>query len=129
MNQNILSVNIAQAEGNQANPAWQAVGDSFLHALAVQDFDALQAIFLPEVRFRSLVPSGERFGQTAGEATGWLRRWFGRLDTLEVMQSTSTIVFDRLYLNYRFRVHDEKGWQMIEQHAYCVLQGEQIADM
>jgi hypothetical protein len=129
MNTNVIFANPLQAEINLAEYGLQAVGDSFVHALAAQDFDALQAIFLPVVRFRALVPSGERFGQTATEAAGWLRRWFGSADTLEVMQSACTPVFDRLYLNYRMRVHDEKGWHVIEQHAYCVLQGDQIADM
>lgn len=39
-------------------------------------------------------------------------------------------MFDRLYLAYRLRLHSqEKASEVIEQHAYCVVQDGQIADM
>jgi TusA-related sulfurtransferase len=113
--------------GDQAT---DALGTSFVHALAIQDFDALEHLFIPEPRFRAMVPSGERVGQTAQEAAGWLRRWFGSCDTLQVLQSNAGPVFDRLYLYYRVRLHDAKdGWRVIEQHAYCQVQEGKIADL
>ena len=108
----------------------QAVGESFLAALTARDFDALERIFLPRVRFRSLVPSGEFFGVTSTEAVRSLRNWFGDEDTIDILQSTIDLVEDVLSIQYRLRVHDSYGgWQVIEQHAYCMLREGRIADM
>jgi len=107
-----------------------AVGQSFFESLAAQDFDRLEALFAPQVRFRALLPRRTCEEKTAEAATGWLRRWFGEADTLQVLQSTADQVFDRLHLAYRFRLHDTaNGWRVIEQHAYCDVQDDHIADM
>ena len=107
-----------------------ALGTSFINALAAQDFETLEHLFTPEVRFRAMVPSGERLGNTAGEATGWLRKWFGGKDTLQVLQSAAGPVFDRLYLSYQLRLHDQQdGWRVIEQQAYGIVKDGKIADL
>ncbi len=106
------------------------VGQSFLEALAVQDFERLATLFAPHVRFRALLPPRICEEKTAEAATGWLRRWFGDADELQVLQSSADQVFDRLYLHYRLRLHDpENGWRVIEQQAYCDVQDGCIADM
>jgi TusA-related sulfurtransferase len=107
-----------------------AVGQSFLEALAAQNFGRLEALFAPQVRFRALLPPLTCEEKTAEAATGQLRDWFGEVDTLQVLQSTADQVFDRLHLAYRLRSHDTaNGWQVIEQHAYCDVQDDHIADM
>lgn len=106
-----------------------ALGERFIAALVAQDFDRLETLFGPQVRFRALLPRMCE-GKTAGEATDWLRRWFGDADELQVLQSTAAPVFDRLYLSYRLRVHDViNGWRVIEQHAYGDVQDDHIAYM
>ncbi|HMD90026.1 MAG TPA: sulfurtransferase TusA family protein [Anaerolineaceae bacterium] len=110
--------------------SWIALGKTFIEALAGQNFEGVRQLFQPEVRFRALVPSGDRQGKTDIEAAGWLEKWFGNYDTLQVQQSSVEMMADRLYLDYRFRLHNqEKNWQVIQQHAYCVVQAGQIADM
>ena len=112
------------------NEGAPTVGASFLESLAAQDFDRLETLFTPHVHFRALVPPGVREGQTAGEATSWLRRWFGDADELQVLRSAADLVFDRLYLCYRLRSHDTaNGWRVVEQQAYCDVQHGHIADM
>lgn len=107
-----------------------AVGNSFLESLAGQNFEQVEMLFAPQVRFRALLPPRICEEQTAAAATGWLRRWFGAADTLQVLQATADQVFDRLYLHYRFRSHDTtNGWRVIEQQAYCDVQDGRIADM
>jgi TusA-related sulfurtransferase len=96
-----------------------ALGESFLTALASRDFDRLKACFHSQVSFRALVPRGVREGADAQEATGWLRRWFGDADEFQVLMSSAERVADRLHLAYRIRLHDDRGWQVIEQQAYC----------
>ncbi|MFZ0544124.1 MAG: hypothetical protein WAM60_01710 [Candidatus Promineifilaceae bacterium] len=107
-----------------------AIGESFLESLAAQDFDQLENLFSPQVRFRALLPPRMVEEKTASAAVSWLRRWFGGADTLEVIQSTSDQVFDRLYLCYRLRTHDPmNGWRVIEQQAYCDMQDGHVADI
>ena len=124
--QSAFSLEEAQAEID--NPV-DSLGASFLQALAAKDFDQLRNLYKPEVRFRAIVPSGERNGNTAGEAVGWLQKWFGSNDSFQFIRSTAGPVFDRLYLSYQIRLHGPEGWQVIEQHAYCKVQDGQIADM
>ena len=113
-----------------ANEKATAVGQAFLESLAAQDFDRLEALFAPRVRFRALLPPETCEEKSAEAATGQLRDWFGEADTLQVLQSTTDQVFDRLHLAYRLRSHDTaNGWQLIEQHAYCDVQNDHIADM
>jgi TusA-related sulfurtransferase len=105
-------------------------GRSFLESLAAQDFERLETLFAPQVRFRAMVPSTVREGQTAREATNWLRRWFGPADEFQLLQSTADQVFDRLYLHYRLRTHETaNGWRVIEQQAYCDVQDGHIVDI
>jgi hypothetical protein len=107
-----------------------SVGEAFLVALAAQDFDRMEKLFQPEVRFRALVPSGERTGNTPGETMQWLRKWFGGSDTLNILSSAAQPVFDRFYMTYRLRVHDDQaGWRVIEQQAYYRVQDGLIADL
>jgi TusA-related sulfurtransferase len=96
-----------------------AIGESFLTALASRDFDRLKACFHSQVSFRALVPRGVREGADAQEASGWLRRWFGDADEFQVLMSSAERVADRLHIAYRIRLHDDRGWQVIEQQAYC----------
>jgi TusA-related sulfurtransferase len=107
-----------------------ALGQLFLESLGAQDFERLEALFAPQVRFRALVPSGLREARTARDAAGWLRHWFGEADVLRVLQSTAGLALDRLYLSYRLQLHEPvDGWSVIEQHAYCSVQEGRIADM
>jgi len=107
-----------------------SIGEAFLESLAAQDFDRIQAMFAPQVRFRALVPSGLREGSSAAEATGWLRRWFGEAVELQVLGSAAGPAFGRVYVSYRLRLYDPANdWRLIEQHAYCDIEDGCIADM
>ena len=107
-----------------------AIGKNFIAALMSQDFETLETLFRADLRFRALVPRRLCKGQTAGEATDWLRRWFGDADEFQVLGSDVAQMFDRLYLKYRLRVHDViNGWRVIEQHVYADVQDDHIADL
>jgi TusA-related sulfurtransferase len=108
------------------------VGKAFLKALAEQDFGRLESLYTPELRFRAIVPSGERLGQTPAEAVQWFRRWFGAADSLQMIESDAHPVFGRQYLSYQLRLHDAaNGWRVIEQQVYynVDVQRGQINDM
>lgn len=108
----------------------EAIGENFIAALVLQDFTRIVSIFEPQARFRALVPARLCEGNTASEATDWLRRWFGDADEIQVLQSAAHQVFDRLHLNYRLRVHDVlNGWRVIEQQAYGSIHDGQVTDL
>ena len=102
---------------------------SFIDALAMRDFEALERLLAPEVRFRAIVPRGVREGATDYEAVAWLRKWFGEKDSIELLDSEAASVADRAYLRYRFLAHENDLTTLIEQHAFATLVDGLIADM
>src|SRR2546429_7207873 len=88
-------------------------------AVAAQDFDRLEELFAPEIRFRALIPRGLREDATAVDAAARLRSWFGDGDPLELVESETEQVADRLHVRYRFRSFEEGRWHLVEQHLFC----------
>jgi TusA-related sulfurtransferase len=95
----------------------QNVGESFVNALADRDFERLSAVIADDVRFRLLLPKGPQAHSGVAETVEVLVRWYGDVDELHVESSSVEVVAGRLVLMYRFRLHDEDGWQVIEQHV------------
>lgn len=93
--------------------------ETLLAALAQRDFAQLEACLDPMVRFRALTPSRLYEAVGASETVGYARRWFGEADSFEVLAAESDHVAGRQRLSYRFRLHDEDGWQVIEQHVFA----------
>ena len=114
---------------NQSAARDAVVAEQFLSALAVRDFEAIEALFHPEVRFRALVPSTVREAANAGEATAWFQHWFGTADLFELVHSTAGALAGRLHVAYRLRLHDQNGWEEVEQQAYLSVAGGQIEDI
>ena len=130
MTDNSMEILVGDGQLALAGQLAPSLGESFIHALAAQDFKSLELLYQPAAHFRAVVPSEEMQGKTAGEAAGLFRDWFGSYDSVQILQSTAIPVFDRLYLSYRLRFHDSKdGWQVVEQHAFCIVQEDRIVDM
>ena len=49
-------------------PTFTGIGQAYLDALAVRDFDRIEKLLHPQIRFRGLVPGTVRAGTTAEEA-------------------------------------------------------------
>jgi hypothetical protein len=105
------------------------VGETFLGALAAQDFWALEACFQLDVRFRALVPSGVRQATDASGAVGYLRRWFGDADSFEVLCSEVYRVAHLLAIAYRICLPDPDGWAVVEQRLYCDVNSGRIESL
>jgi TusA-related sulfurtransferase len=105
-----------------------SVATSFVEALSERDFDAIERLFAPEVRFRAVVPRGIREAATGHDATGWLRKWFGDAESIELLGSEAGTLADRTYIRYRFRVVEDGRTTMIEQHCFASLAGGLISD-
>jgi TusA-related sulfurtransferase len=97
----------------------QNEGRAFLAALTSRDFAGVQASLDPDIRFRGLLPGGLRELSGAAAVTDQLRSWFEKSDVFEVVRSGAEGMADRLRISYRFRLHDEEGWTVIEQVAFC----------
>ncbi len=94
-----------------------SVGEAFVNALADRDFVRLRTSIADDVRFRLLLPKGPQAHSGVGETVESFVRWYGDVDVLHLESSRVEAVAGRLMLMYRFRLHDEDGWQVIEQHV------------
>lgn len=91
-------------------------------ALAERDFDRLAGTLAPDVRMRALIPPGPVELTGARPAAARFAIWFGESDGLELVQSGSDEVGDRLHIFYRLRVkRPDDSWKVIEQHLFCAL--------
>jgi hypothetical protein len=110
----------------ETTPRILEIGQAFMEALSVRDFERLQTSFQEGVQFRALMPTGIRGALGAAEAVLWLRRWFGDADEFEVLNSSVDLVANRLHFVYSFRLHKHGEWQIIDQEAYCTVSDSQI---
>ena len=95
----------------------QNAGTAFVNALADRDFERFRAAIADDVRFRLLLPKGPQAHSGVTETLESFVRWYGHVDELHLESSSVEAVAGRLVLMYRFRLHDEDGWQVIEQHV------------
>ena len=98
--------------------------EQFFRAFGKRDWQGVEALLHPKMRFRALVPGPENGGElrTSLDAAGavrYLRSWFDEADHFELIKSEAFPVGSRLHLSYRLRLHDNDGWQIIEQRMYC----------
>jgi TusA-related sulfurtransferase len=105
------------------------IGQAFLEALAVRDFDRIEKLLHPHMRFRGLVPGTVCEGNTAEEALSWQRRWFGTAEVFNLTQCSVDRVVDRLHLAYRAQICDQERWQEVAQHLYCIIEQGLITDL
>lgn len=97
--------------------------ERFMAALATRDFEGVQDVLSPDVRFRALVPPG--LMQDAGadavvhRLRGWLTR--GASEATELLSSEVGRVLDRICIRYRFRWREtpDSPARIFEQVAFC----------
>ena len=103
------------------------IGEAFLDALGARAFDRIENTLAPDMRMRTLLPSGHHDFAGASEAAAAFADWFGDAQEFEVVQAGADEVAEaRLHLAYRFRVRrpEAETTEVIEQHAFCkVLDG------
>ncbi len=104
-------------------------GLAFIAALSTRDFKQLQQSFHEDVQFRALMPAGVRGSIGIEETMDWLYLMFGDADEFQLLNSSVGLVADRLHIAYRLRLLRNEEWQIIEQHAYCVVSEGQITVM
>jgi SnoaL-like domain len=98
------------------------LGAMLVAAVAERDFGRLADTLAPDVRMRALTPSGPVELSGAEPAAARFAFWFGESNGLELVDSGSDEVGDRLHVSYRLRVkRPGDPWKVIEQHLFCAL--------
>jgi hypothetical protein len=99
------------------------IGKRLVEAVAAQDASAIAACFTPGVEFRALVPPGVRERTGAEDAAALIVGWFADSTELDLIESQTQEVGDRLHVAYRFEGVEDGEPYVVEQHLYCTLAG------
>jgi TusA-related sulfurtransferase len=106
------------------------LGHAFVEAVVAGDFDRLETLFAPDVRFRAIIPGEYVESSTATGAREVVQDWFGDTDQRELIGSTVEMVGDRLALGYRLELTETGGRRIIvEQHVAATIDGARIRDL
>src|SRR5512141_1664488 len=91
------------------------LGRTFVDAIVAGDFDRLETLFAPHLRFRAIIPAEYQEASTAAGARALVEDWFGDTDSRLLVEATADIVGDRLVLGYRLELMDEGKPRIVEQ--------------
>jgi ketosteroid isomerase-like protein len=97
------------------------LGARLVGAVAAQDEAALAECCVPDVEFRALIPPGLRERTGAVEAAALISQWFGDSAALQLLDSHSDEVGDRLHVSYRFAGIEDGEAYVVEQHLFCTV--------
>lgn len=92
-----------------------------MDAVAAQDERAIAACFTRDAEFRALVPPGLRERTGAGDTAGLVASWFADSTELNLLESRTEEIGDRLHITYRFEGIEDGEPYIVEQHLYCSL--------
>src|SRR5437763_2762219 len=101
-----------------------AVANRLVAAVAAQDFDGIIGLLSPDARFRYLIPKGSTELRGAAEVAATFAEWFGDVDTIEVESVQVEPLPDRTSARYRFRLHEDGQWEVVEQQTYIDVDEE-----
>ena len=102
------------------------VGERLVAAIRAQDEAGIAACFATDAQFRALLPSGLRERTGATDAAALIARWFGDSTEIDLVDSRSQIVGDRVLISYRFIGVEEGKPYVVEQHLSCIVEDERI---
>lgn len=93
----------------------QSIASIWIEALARRDFDQLESLLVPDVRFRALVPGEQVAVVGAREAVACYRRWFGDKVDFELLDSHAGMLVDRAGVRFRARVRRDGCSYVVDQ--------------
>jgi ketosteroid isomerase-like protein len=96
----------------------EAVGTRLVEAIASQDVAAISTCFAVDTQFRALVPPGLRERTGAAEAAALIASWFADSTELDLVDSETKDVGDRVHVAYRFEGVEDGQPYVVEQHVY-----------
>jgi TusA-related sulfurtransferase len=95
-----------------------------VRAVAARDLDGIVGTLASEVRFRYLIPPGAGEVVGAAEVAAKYFEWFGDAHALEVQNILVHQVSDRTSARYRFLLHEQGGWEVVEQQTFLDVDTE-----
>jgi hypothetical protein len=104
-----------------------SLSSDLVKAVAAQDELALRACFAAEVQFRAITPPGVRERTGAAETASLISAWFADSTELDLIDTHTDEVGDRLYISYRFEGVEEGEPYVVEQQLYGTVQEGKIA--
>jgi TusA-related sulfurtransferase len=105
-----------------------AAAKRFVGAVASRDLDGMVAALATDVRFRYLTPNGQAEIGGAPVVAAKFLQWFGDADVLQVQSLRVEPLSDRMSVRYRFLLHEQEGWAVVEQQMYLSIdEGGRIA--
>jgi hypothetical protein len=104
---------------------------AFVDAIVSKDRAVLTGVLDPAIDFRGLTPNYEWRGTTPDEvAEIVLGNWFEPTDHVREVVAVDVEPFaDRHHLHYRFRVENDEGMHVVEQHSFLDAAGGRITRM
>jgi hypothetical protein len=106
------------------------VGQRFLEALAVMDFDRIGALFTEDAKLQALVPGGLREEQGPDGIVSRLRLWWSDLGDPGLTASQPEPFHDLVRIRYTIvGVDPEDGPVEVEQQAYLAVADGRIEAM
>ena len=105
------------------------LGRAFIDALVTCDFDRLESLLAPDVRFRALTPRSFREASTAAGARAIVEGWFSGTDERVLLGSRVEYFVDRLALGYRIELTEDGERRVVEQHVAAAVEGDQCSDL
>jgi ketosteroid isomerase-like protein len=96
----------------------ETVGTRLVKAIASQDTAAISACFAGDAQFRALIPPGLRERTGAPEVAALIAGWFADSTELELVDSETKEVGDRVHVAYRFEGVEEGESYVVEQHLF-----------
>jgi hypothetical protein len=98
-----------------------SVGPRFVEAVVARDESAVAACFGASAAFRALIPPGVRERTGANDAAALIVGWFADSTELELVESRTEEVGDRLHVAYRVEGVEDGEQYVVEQHLFCTL--------
>ena len=106
-----------------------SLGRAFVDAIVAGDFDRLETLLAPNVRFRALIPRECQEASTAAGARAIIEDWFGESEQRKLLGSTVDLVGDRLALGYRLELVEAGERRVVEQHVAAAVEGRTLRDL
>jgi len=106
-----------------------SLGLAFVDAIVAGDFDRLETLLAPNVRFRALIPRECQEASTVAGARAIIEDWFGESEQRKLLGSTVDLVGDRLALGYRLELVEAGERRVVEQHVAAAVEGRTLRDL
>jgi len=101
--------------------------DRVAHCLADGHFVELQALLMPGIRLRALIPPGPEEREGSAAVVLRLRDWFDRGEPVRVESVVVEPVADRWLLAYRFAVGEGASRRLIAQQCVCDVEDGRLS--